>query len=108
MPAMLLRSGDFDPALGFIDNAREPWLIIKRSDGTCRATSQTAAAGELEGLFEQIGRNTEYLIHPEEIVADNFAALVIGYMSGRPERLASPEVIERLRPILFTPRSTGR
>ncbi len=108
MPVMLLRSEDFDPALGFVDNARDPWLIIERRNGACRATSQTAAAGELEGLFEQIGRNTGYLIHPEEIIADNFAALASAYLSGRPERLASPEVIERLRPILFTPRSTGR
>lgn len=27
---------------------------------------------EVEGFFEQVGRNTEYLIHPEEILAENF------------------------------------
>jgi hypothetical protein len=29
------------------------------------------------GFFEQVGRNTKYIIHPEEILADNFAHLVL-------------------------------
>src|SRR5690606_36903213 len=27
---------------------------------------------EVEGFFEQVGRNTQYILHPEEIMADNF------------------------------------
>jgi hypothetical protein len=55
----------------------------------------------MDGLFEQIGRNTQYLWHPEEILADNFAILVLGELSAKPLSPPSPEVLERLRPILF-------
>ena len=30
----------------------------------------------VSGFIEQVGRNTDYIIHPEEILADNFALLV--------------------------------
>ncbi|MEM6377242.1 MAG: hypothetical protein AAF705_03455, partial [Bacteroidota bacterium] len=29
-----------------------------------------------ESLFDQIGNNTFYIIHPDEILADNFAILI--------------------------------
>lgn len=50
---------------------------------------------EVSGFFEQIGRNTGYIIHPEEILADNFALLVL-----RRKDLKSPEVIHRMSKIL--------
>ncbi|HEX6268576.1 MAG TPA: hypothetical protein VFZ81_16940 [Burkholderiales bacterium] len=104
MPVLLLRSAQPDPARGFIGNSRSPWLIMERRDGACRGTAQRAQAGELEGLLEQIGRNTEYLIHPEEILADNFAVLVVAFVGGTSGPPASPEVLERMRRILFLPR----
>ena len=33
---------------------------------------------DVSNFFEQVGRNTKYIIHPEEILADNFASLVVG------------------------------
>jgi len=33
---------------------------------------------EVDQFFEQVGRNTQYIIHPEEILADNFAMAVMG------------------------------
>lgn len=48
------------------------------------------------GFFEQVGRNTNYIIHPEEILADNFALLVLGG-----EKAASPEILEKMKPVLF-------
>lgn len=33
---------------------------------------------EVANFFEQVGRNTNYIIHPEEILADNFAFTVLG------------------------------
>ena len=54
-----------------------------------------AAPEEVSGFFEQVGRNTNYVIHPEEILADNFALLILD------ERNApSPEVLEKMRLIL--------
>jgi hypothetical protein len=101
MPVSLLPSGKLDPAKGFIAQLRTPWLVVERHDGACRATGRSLEAQELEGLFEQIGRNTEYLIHPEEILADNFAAIAIASFTGRTPPLPSPEVLERMHAILF-------
>ena len=30
---------------------------------------------EVENFFEQIGKNTNYIIHPDEVLADNFIFL---------------------------------
>ena len=46
---------------------------------------------ELEGFYEQIGKNTDYTIHPEEILADNFSYLFFGVTE-----LESPEVIKKM------------
>ena len=55
--------------------------------------------GKLTGFSEQVGTNTDYVIHPEEILAENFALLVLDRRG-----LKSPEVPERLRKILEAPR----
>lgn len=51
---------------------------------------------EAGGFLDQVGRNTDYLIHPDEILAENFVRL----LSGR-TNVASPKVIEGLRSILL-------
>jgi hypothetical protein len=51
--------------------------------------------GAVSGFFEQVGRNTEYIIHPEEILADNFALLILG-----DQAVHSPEILEKLRHVL--------
>jgi hypothetical protein len=43
----------------------------------------------------QIGRNTRYIIHPEEILADNFAYLVNGRID-----LPTPRIVEQMGKIL--------
>lgn len=50
---------------------------------------------EITGFFEQIGRNTDYIIHPEEIMADNFAFTLLG-AKGHP----NPEIIDKIKMIL--------
>lgn len=50
---------------------------------------------QVSGFFEQIGKNTEYIIHPEEILAENFAHLVL-----RELNLPSPEIVEKMEAIL--------
>jgi hypothetical protein len=50
---------------------------------------------KVAGFFEQVGRNTEYVIHPEEILADNFALLITG---GK--NLPTPEIQARMRELL--------
>jgi hypothetical protein len=50
---------------------------------------------QVGGFFEQVGHNTDYIIHPEEILADNFALLVLGRHD-----VASPQILEKMRRIL--------
>jgi len=47
------------------------------------------------GFFEQVGRNTQYIIHPEEILADNFASLVLSERN-----VPSPEILHKLQEAL--------
>ena len=54
-----------------------------------------AAPEEVSGFFEQVGRNTNYFIHPEEILADNFALLILDE-----HNVPSPEILEKMRRIL--------
>jgi hypothetical protein len=46
---------------------------------------------EVSGFFEQIGNNTNYIIHPEEILAENFVFALQGIQG-----LPSPEIIEKI------------
>jgi hypothetical protein len=59
--------------------------------------SQPILAGpeEVSGFFEEVGRNTNYIIHPEEILADNFALLILDERN-----VPSPEILEKMRLIL--------
>lgn len=45
--------------------------------------------------LEQIGRNTEYIIHPDEILADNFIRLV-----KEAKNLPSPKIVEQMQSVL--------
>lgn len=70
--------------------------------GTGEGTSATVepsgmlAVSQLEGFVEQVGRNTGYIIHPEEILADNFKLLATGA-----ENVPSPQILENMRVILI-------
>jgi hypothetical protein len=59
------------------------------------ATFQLVDLDHLSGFFEQVGRNTDYIIHPEEILADNFSLLMRG-KTGVP----SPDVLNNMRSAL--------
>lgn len=51
---------------------------------------------ELPAYADKIGKNTPYIIHPEEIMADNFAEMVSP--SGKP--IPTPRIIEELKKLL--------
>lgn len=50
---------------------------------------------QAENLYEKIGRNTDYVINPEEVLADNFAFMIL-----EKKDLPSPEVVNRLKEVL--------
>jgi hypothetical protein len=55
-----------------------------------------AGPERVSGFMEQVGRNTDYIIHPEEILADNFALLVLNE-----QNIPSPEIPRKMREILM-------
>jgi hypothetical protein len=59
-------------------------------------------AGEVSGFYEQVGENTGYIIHPEEILADNFALLMM-----RDQELKSPQITQRIGALLRDPTGDG-
>ena len=95
VPFVHLSSAQVEPAAGFMTQMRTVWLPIERQGGRCSAGGERLGLDDLEGVYEQVGRNTAYLIHPEEILADNFA-----YLFRPAQNLASPEILERMRRIL--------
>jgi hypothetical protein len=73
------RSGD-PPAVRALHNGAESRLVDMR---------------RVSGFIEQVGKNTGYIIHPEEILADNFALLVL-----EEQGVPSPEILEKMRKAL--------
>lgn len=72
-------------------------LLIYDWDGSSAAVAANKDGGphlvafeDAEGFFEQIGQNTSYLYHAEEILAENFTLLVQGGDA------MSPEVLEKM------------
>jgi hypothetical protein len=53
---------------------------------------------EEQEFLDKIGKNTNYIIHPDEILADNFVRLVMN-----DENVPSPQIIDLMRRVL-TPR----
>jgi hypothetical protein len=54
-----------------------------------------ASPEEVSGFFEQDRHNTKYVIHPEEILADDFALVILDE-----QNVPSPEILEKMRRIL--------
>ncbi|MEZ0367539.1 MAG: hypothetical protein ACAI44_00475 [Candidatus Sericytochromatia bacterium] len=97
---ILLSSAEHYDALRvgeFFEYLQLQFLLVSAAaepDFSSAAETSLAELPELTGFYEQVGRNTEYILHPEEILADNFALLMLG--TNPP----SPEITTRLREIL--------
>jgi hypothetical protein len=100
LPFVHFPTAAVDPGAGFAAQMRTAWLALERRNGRCTVRGERAAQDELEGLYEQVGRNTGYLIHPEEILADNFALLFREALTPGVAKVRSPEILERMRGIL--------
>jgi len=83
-------------------------LIVQRSEGVDEGEGKWALTNELfpmnyDGLpkefWEKIGRNTSYIIHPEEIMADNFKMLVFEEHLS-PESVPTPSILYALDSLL--------
>jgi hypothetical protein len=111
VPVLVSESERYDPARGgeFFEYLRLRFLAVE--EDTAAGTSEPlqlrgqlllVPVTELRGFFEQVGRNTGYIIHPEEILADNFAHL----MMNTPN-LESPQIVSRMRSLFAELRLLG-
>jgi hypothetical protein len=96
VPILFSNADRYDPAAGgeFFQYLEVKFLVVEKSDA--RATYDPSKItlldmNQVQGFYEQVGRNTDYIIHPEEILADNFKFLLIGRTN-----LASPEIQRNL------------
>lgn len=72
-------------------------LVVAEKDGQWQAVEQDGGPRlleprGLESYAKQIGKNTSYIIHPDEILADNFAHLVM-----QTAKLPTPEIVANMR-----------
>ncbi|MGD1046840.1 MAG: hypothetical protein ABR936_16150 [Bacteroidota bacterium] len=98
IPILFSQSRKYDKALGgeFFNYMVFNFIAVENQDGNYKFKTQDdkpilIGVNQISGFLEKTGRNTEYIIHPEEILADNFALLVRGDLN-----LPSPEIIKKI------------
>ena len=104
VPILFSRTDTYNPAEGgeFFNYLQFKLLLVERTGEPGRMAAIRDASGirlidvpQASGFIEQIGKNTQYIIHPEEILADNFTALLTAKSD-----LPSPEIVQTMRTAL--------
>lgn len=70
----------------------ETWSVVADDKGQAKPISP----GAIGGFFEKIGRNTGYIIHPDEILADNAALLILSRSGDKSARVGTPELLTKI------------
>lgn len=101
-PVLYASVKSYNPAStkSFFDYLTFRLLVLERAGETLAPATREGEPVLLDprsqaSYMAQIGRNTKYIIHPDEILADNFALLVLG---GQP--VATPRILEDMRRLL--------
>jgi len=101
IPILLSDRDEFDPRRKrLFDYLQFRLLAVHRQNGAWQPLLSDGQPILIEGRSsasyrEKIGRNTNYIIHPDEILADNFVHLVMGTKD-----LPSPKIVEQMRAVL--------
>ena len=104
IPVLYASAEKYDPKRGgeFFTYLQFRFLVVERAEGSAAVkpvyegeSPKLVEVKQVSGFFEQVGKNTQYIIHPEEILADNFALLV-----ARERDLQSPAVVKKMEEIL--------
>lgn len=102
IPILYSATQRYDTARGgdFFDYMRLSLLLVEPAADAPRVLRDAGVprlvpVSAVNGFYEQVGRNTDYIIHPEEILADNFALLALDVKD-----VPSPEILERMRQTL--------
>jgi hypothetical protein len=101
-PILYSSTEDFDPMKerGMFAHLIFKLMVVMPDGRGWKAVDQGGRAIVLDpkgvpDFQEKIGRNTTYIIHPEEILADNFVHLV-----RQRDKLATPRIVEELQKVL--------
>jgi len=102
MPVLFSKAPRYDPARGgtLFAYLEFKLMALENAGGVRRAAVVNGEPvlyepGSVPGFAEQVGTNTDYIIHPEEILADNFVFL----LNGRVD-LPSQRVVQEMGKIL--------
>jgi hypothetical protein len=82
-------------------------MVVQRVGDTWQAADRMGQALVIDPktsrvFHEKIGANTKYIIHPEEILADNFVHMIL-----ENKNLANPQIVEQLQKVLAS-KAQGR
>jgi len=101
-PIIYATPAEFDPKHGtsLFKYLTVRLLVLEHRDGRLQVKMKDDQPVVLDPLkvdsfFEQIGRNTNYIMHPDEILADNFV-----YLAQKRQNLATPRVTEQMARVL--------
>jgi hypothetical protein len=100
-PVLYASAKEYDPKAGsffkymtfrlmVLDKKEGKWVPAMKGDQAVVIDPKNEPA-----FFDKIGKNTQYIIHPDEILADNFVHLVQGE-----QNLATPRVVEEMGKVL--------
>jgi hypothetical protein len=104
IPVLLSRAETYDARRGgeFFEYLDFQFLVVEFEPGSKRpkpvyekSAPKLVGPQAVSGFLEQVGRNTQYLIHPDEILADNFALLIL-----EDQTVQSPEVLQQMKTLL--------
>ena len=105
IPILLSISEKYDISQGgeFFDYLQLTFLLVQRNAEHEPAevlfdsqAPRLVSLDQITGFFEQVGRNTRYVLHPEEILAENFAMLVTGKGD-----VVSPAILDKIKIVLL-------
>lgn len=104
-PVLLARTAEYDPAAGpSLFSQMQCWLLVlENRDGQWvpwlndQGNPRLLDPRQVPGYEQAMSLNTNYIIHPEEILAENFRLMV------QQAEVPHPWVLERLRAVLTQP-----
>ena len=100
-PVLFSRTPKYDPKVGgtFFRYLEFRLMAIDRntSASTLKDSKPLLLKPDaVEGFYDQIGRNTAYIIHPEETLANNFVHLML-----KKQDLKNPEIPKKIEQLLL-------
>ena len=102
IPILYANQARYDPKRGgeFFDYLVFKLLVITNENNRWQpslagGSPQLLEAQQAPGFMDQVGKNTGYIIHPDEILADNFVMLLNGETN-----VPSPAIIAGMKSIL--------